>query len=80
MAFVGRWLLALVGAYLLFPVVIVLWNGPDSDFGLVGGIVIFFFVQFISPYGYWAFPFIAGAVVAIAWQAIVNRNASKTID
>lgn len=53
MEFVGRWLVAVGVAFVLFPVLFIAWNGPDADFGLVGGMVLMMFLQFISPYDLW---------------------------
>ena len=68
MIFVLRWLASLAVAFLLFPVAFILWNGPDAQFGYLGGIVIAMFGQFFSPGHLWLIPLAAGTVLALVWH------------
>lgn len=68
MAFVGRWLLMVAGCFLIFPVVFVLWNGPDDQLGYAGGMMMMFFVQIISPYAFWKIPIGIGTILALGWH------------
>jgi hypothetical protein len=38
--FETRWLIAVAAGFLLFPVIYVLWIGPDDSFGYVGGMLL----------------------------------------
>ncbi len=79
MALIRRWLMALAGAFILFPVGTVLWHGPDADFGLLGGVVVMVFLQFISPFDLWLIPLVAGTVVAFAWHLLAKRKDSHPV-
>lgn len=73
LTFLARWLISLAIAFILFPVVFVLWNGPDADFGLAGGMTMMFVLQFISPNALWVIPLSLAALAALAWQGVSAR-------
>jgi hypothetical protein len=79
MAFAGRWLAVMAVAFVMFPVAFVLWNGPDADVGLLGGMVLMMFLQFISPLDLWLIPFGAGTVIALAWHVVARRKALRQV-
>jgi hypothetical protein len=66
--FVGRWLLSLLVAFLLFPIAYVILHGPDADFGWLGGMIMMAFLQFISPYQLWLYPLCGGTIAAGFWH------------
>lgn len=68
LAFLAEWLVSMAAAFILFPVAFVLWNGPDADFGLAGGMTMMFFVQFISPHNLWILPMGMGTSAALIWH------------
>jgi hypothetical protein len=74
MTFIERWLASVVLAFLLYPVALVLWHGPDRDFGFGGGIILMMFIQFISPFGLWRVPLAAGTAAAFAWHLFAVRK------
>ena len=80
MAFMRRWFIATMGAFLLFPIVFVLWNGSDADFGLVGGMIQMVFIQFISPYNLWTVPLVFGTAVALGWHVAASRAVAPVAD
>jgi hypothetical protein len=77
MTFGTRWLAAVVAAFALFPIAVVVWNGPDADFGFVGGIILMAFLQFVSPYCLWFIPLAAGTTVAAGWQILANKRSER---
>ena len=72
MSFVGRWLLMVVVCFLIFPVVFVLWNGPDAQLGYAGGMMMMFFVQFISPFAFWKISIGIGTILALGWHLYLS--------
>lgn len=76
MAFAARWLLVIAVGFLAFPVLFVLWNGPDAQLGYVGGTMMMLFVQFISPYAFWKIPIGVGTIVAVVWHAASRLKSS----
>lgn len=76
MAFVARWLLAIAVCFLAFPVLFVLWNGPDARLGYVGGMMMMLFVQFISPYAFWKIPICIGTILALGWHPALRLKSS----
>ena len=77
MAFAGRWLVSVTIMFVLFPVAFVLWSGPDADFGLLGGMILMMFLQFISPYDLWMIPLGVGTGVALGWHFLVKGNDAR---
>ena len=77
MALMGRWLLAVVVCFLLFPVAFILWNGPDNQFGYVGGMILMLFLQFASPYSFWKIPLGIGTALALGWHIAVCLRSSE---
>lgn len=77
MALVGRWLLTVAVCFLLFPVVFILWHGPDNQFGYVGGAMLMFFLQFASPYAFWKIPLAVGTVLGVGWHIVVRLRSSE---
>ncbi|MDI1295585.1 MAG: hypothetical protein PSY12_06810 [bacterium] len=76
MAFVARWLLVIAICFLVFPIVFVLWHGPDAQLGYAGGMMMMLFVQFISPFGLWKIPIGVGTILALGWQAVLRLKSS----
>ena len=77
MIFALRWLAATAAAFILFPIVFILWSGPDAQFGYVGGMVIALFGQFFSPQMLWRIPLAAGTLLALAWHFWARRRAAR---
>ena len=73
----GKLLISIVSAFLLFPVAFSLWHGPDAIAGWAGGMIWMFFIQFISPYYLWLIPLGTGTFVGVCWELVGNRRASK---
>ena len=79
MAFVGRLILAVAVAFILFPIAFALWNGPDAKAGWLGGVIMMLFVQFISPFDLWRIPLAAGTAGAVGWEVFSRWRASRQI-
>lgn len=74
MGLIARSMIARSTAFVIYPILFVLWNGPDRDYGYIGGVVMMMFVEFISPYHLWVTPLVIGCVVAVGWHLYATRN------
>lgn len=76
MTFFIRWLVSVVICFLVFPIIIVIWRGPDADFGYIGGAVLIFFLQFTGHRGLWLIPIGIGTFSALFWHFLNSKKRS----
>ncbi len=76
MLLVARWLLLAAICLLVFPVVFVLWNGPDARLGYVGGMMVMLFIQFIGPHALWKIPIGISTILALGWHLSVRLKSN----
>ena len=77
MKFLERWVVTTALAFILFPILFVLWRGPDNEFGYVGAMEIMLGAQFMSPLELWRIPLVAGLAVALIWQFLAWRKSRR---
>lgn len=77
MSFLARWLMAVAGTFLVFPLAFALLQAPSLRWDLFHSTLVVLFLQFMSPW-FWVIPLMIGTAVAVGWQIVREWKNSQS--